>query len=134
MISEDLTTDNKEHQKGDYGGLTLDISGAEVYNSLLTIAPSSLDKNIIWTGSDDGQIYLTTDGCKRWKSVSNNIINFPVKPGTPMDEWYKTAKKSDYLELLVGMAGFKEDALKDLSESELKELLQYPIDTGGFGG
>ena len=65
---------------------------------------------------------------------NNNIINFPVKTGTPMDEWYKTAKKSDYLELLVGMAGFKEDALKDLTESELKELLQYTIDTGGFGG
>ena len=90
VISEDLTTDNKEHQKGDYGGLTLDISGAEVYNSLLTIAPSSLDKNIIWTGSDDGQIYLTTDGGKRWKSVSNNIINFPDQP------WITQIKASKY--------------------------------------
>ncbi len=65
---------------------------------------------------------------------NNNVVPFPIKPGTPIDEWYKTAKKSDYLELLVGMAGFKEDALKDLTESELKELLQYTIDTGGFGG
>ena len=77
--------------------------------------------------------YYATGGDVDNKPKPNNIINFPVKPGTPMDEWYKTAKKSDYLELLVGMAGFKEDALKDLSESELKDLLQYTIETGGFG-
>ena len=78
--------------------------------------------------------YYASGGDVDNKPKPNNVIPFPVKPGTPMDEWYKTAKKSDYLELLVGMAGFKEDALKDLSESELKELLQYTIDTGGFGG
>ena len=59
IISPDLTTNNPNHQKGDYGGLTLDISGAEKYNSLLTIAQAHLIKNIIWTGSDDGQIHIT---------------------------------------------------------------------------
>jgi len=58
VISPDLTTNNPAHQKGDYGGLTLDISGAEMYNSILTIAPSPIEKNIIWVGTDDGQVQL----------------------------------------------------------------------------
>ena len=60
IISPDLTTNNPEHQKPDYGGLTLDVSGAEMYNSILTIAPSPVDENTIWVGTDDGQIQLTT--------------------------------------------------------------------------
>ena len=90
IISNDLTTDNPEHQKNDYGGLTLDISGAETYNSLLAIAPSSINKDIIWTGSDDGEIYLTTNGGKKWKLVSKNILNFPDKP------WVTQIKASKY--------------------------------------
>jgi len=90
IISNDLTTNNPEHQKNDYGGLTLDISGAETYNSLLTIAPSSLNKDIIWTGSDDGEIYLTTNGGKKWKLVSKNILNFPHQP------WITQIKASRY--------------------------------------
>ena len=40
IISPDLTTNNPKYQKLDYGGLTLDISGAENYCSILSVAPS----------------------------------------------------------------------------------------------
>ena len=41
IISGDLTTNNKQQQNQDEsGGLTLDITGAENYNTILTIAPS----------------------------------------------------------------------------------------------
>jgi hypothetical protein len=55
-ISTDLTTNNPAHQKPDYGGLTLDVSGAENYNTIIAIAPSFLDKDLIWIGTDDGQV------------------------------------------------------------------------------
>ncbi|MFK7847210.1 MAG: WD40/YVTN/BNR-like repeat-containing protein [Rhodothermales bacterium] len=77
IISPDLSTNNPEHQKADYGGLTLDVSGAEMYNSLLTIAPSPLDKNVIWAGTDDGQVQLTTNGGKRWTNITQGVKGMP---------------------------------------------------------
>ena len=90
IISPDLTTNNPNHQKGDYGGLTLDISGAEKYNSLLTIAPSPLDKNIIWTGSDDGQIHITRDGGASWINLSDQV------QGMPHESWIAQIQASNY--------------------------------------
>ena len=76
-ISPDLSTNNPAHQKGDYGGLTLDISGAEYYNSILAIAPSPLDKKLIWAGTDDGQVQLTKDGGKTWMNLTKNLKELP---------------------------------------------------------
>ena len=77
IISPDLSTNNPEHQKRDYGGLTLDISGAEYYNSLLSIAPSPLDSSIIWAGTDDGQVHITKDGGKSWNNLTAKIRELP---------------------------------------------------------
>ena len=90
IISPDLSTNNPEHQRGDYGGLTLDISGAEMYNSLLSIAPSVLDKNVLWAGTDDGQVQLTTDGGKTWKNLTQNI------KGLPKEAWIAQIQASSY--------------------------------------
>lgn len=90
VISPDLTTNNSEHQKGDYGGLTLDISGAEMYNSILTIAPSPLEKNTIWVGTDDGQVQLTLDGGKTWENLTAMV------KGMPKEGWIAQIKASRY--------------------------------------
>lgn len=37
---------------------------------IYTVAPSPLDKNRIWVGTDDGLIHLTTDGGKNWRDVT----------------------------------------------------------------
>ena len=37
---------------------------------IYTVAPSPLDKNRIWAGTDDGLIHLTTDGGKNWTDVT----------------------------------------------------------------
>ena len=90
VISPDLTTNNPEHQKPDYGGLTLDVSGAEMYNSILTIAPSPVDKNTIWVGTDDGQVQLTTDGGATWNNVTSQV------KGMPKEGWIAQIKASRY--------------------------------------
>ncbi|WKN43064.1 VPS10 domain-containing protein [Tunicatimonas pelagia] len=77
VISPDLTTNNPEQQKQDYGGLTIDASGAEFYNSILTIAPSPLEEKTIWVGTDDGQIQLTRNGGKDWENITANVIGLP---------------------------------------------------------
>lgn len=90
IISSDLTTNNPEHQKQDYGGLTIDASGAEIYNSILSIAPSKLDNQIIWVGTDDGNVQLTQNGGKSWTNVTLNIKELPKQ------SWIAQIKASRY--------------------------------------
>jgi len=40
------------------------------YGTLATVAPSYLDKDVLWTGSDTGLISLTRDGGKTWTNVT----------------------------------------------------------------
>ena len=42
---------------------------------IYTVAPSPLDANRIWTGTDDGLIHLTTDGGKTWTDVTPPTIS-----------------------------------------------------------
>ena len=90
IISPDLSTNNPEHQKADYGGLTLDVSGAEMYNSILTIAPSPVDRNTIWVGTDDGQVQLTNDGGKSWQNLTKQV------KGLPEESWIVQIQASKY--------------------------------------
>jgi photosystem II stability/assembly factor-like uncharacterized protein len=41
---------------------------------IYTVAPSPLEKNRIWAGTDDGLIHVTTDGGKNWKDVTPPAI------------------------------------------------------------
>lgn len=40
------------------------------YGTLATVAPSPVDKNVLWTGSDTGVISLTRDGGQTWTVVT----------------------------------------------------------------
>jgi photosystem II stability/assembly factor-like uncharacterized protein len=42
---------------------------------IYTVAPSPLDVNRIWCGTDDGLIQLTTDGGKKWNDVTPPAIS-----------------------------------------------------------
>src|SRR5579883_2040926 len=69
-ISPDLTRADPK-TLGDSGGpITKDQNGPEIYATIFTIAPSPKDVNTIWTGSDDGLVYITRDGGKNWKNVT----------------------------------------------------------------
>jgi photosystem II stability/assembly factor-like uncharacterized protein len=82
-ISPDLTTNDpaKQNQE-DSGGLSRDNSGAENHCTIFTIAESPLDENIIWVGTDDGNLQLTKDGGKTWTNVIANIQGLPKNTWT----------------------------------------------------
>lgn len=78
IISPDLTTNDPEKQRQEEsGGLTIDDTGAENHTSLLTIAPSPVQRELIWTGSDDGKVHLARAGGGSWEDRTENIDDVP---------------------------------------------------------
>lgn len=81
VISPDLTRNDPETIKSSGGPITQDNTGAEYYANIFVITESPYTENEIWTGSDDGLIYLTRDGGKNWANVTppmapkNNMMN-----------------------------------------------------------
>jgi len=69
-VSGDLTRDIKARQTLSGGPLTLDVTGAETFDTLLSIAPSPVAAGEIWVSTDDGVVQLTRDGGKHWSNVS----------------------------------------------------------------
>ena len=69
-VSPDLTRNEKEKQGKGGGPYTNEAVGAENYGTLAYIMESPLEKGVIWTGSDDGYVYVTRDGGGNWKNVT----------------------------------------------------------------
>src|SRR5271157_5555958 len=69
-ISGDLTRNDKSKQEVAGGPVQHDISGAESYDTLLTITLAPTDAKVIWVGTDDGLVQVTRDGGKNWTNVS----------------------------------------------------------------
>ncbi len=77
-ISPDLTRNEADKEIPSGGPIDLDQSGAEIYPTVFSLAASPLDENLIWAGSDDGLVHVTTDGGKTWQLVT--------PPGLPDSE------------------------------------------------
>ncbi|HEY0565250.1 MAG TPA: hypothetical protein VGC88_06680, partial [Terriglobales bacterium] len=65
-ISPDLTRNDKSKQQPAGGPITKDNTGVEVYDVIFSAVESSVQKGLIWAGSDDGLIHLTRDGGGHW--------------------------------------------------------------------
>ncbi len=90
VISPDLTTNRKEWQPKETGGVTQDVTGAENFTTLLAIEPSPKEKGVLWVGSDDGRLHVTRNGGKDWASVEGNV------PGVPANTWIPHIHASTY--------------------------------------
>jgi photosystem II stability/assembly factor-like uncharacterized protein len=91
IISPDLTTnDSAKIDQSNNGGISIDITGAENYCTILAIEPSPKQTGVIWVGTDDGNLQLTTDGGKSWTNFRGKI------PGFPSDAWIPQIRASRY--------------------------------------
>ncbi|MDP5055115.1 MAG: sialidase, partial [Congregibacter sp.] len=85
VISQDLTTNNSDWQSyRSSGGITLDVTAAENYTTMIAVAPSKVAKGVIWVGTDDGRIHVTRDGGETWTSVEDRVRNVPRNTWVPM--------------------------------------------------
>lgn len=91
IISPDLTTNDSTRQRQQKtGGLTFDITGAENNTTIVAIAPSPVDPNVIWVGTDDGNLQVTKDGGKNWSNVVSKLT------GLPKGSWIPQIQASQY--------------------------------------
>lgn len=90
IISPDLTTNDPEKTLRDSGGLTRDVTGAEVHCTLVTISESPLVPGLIWVGTDDGNVQLTRDDGTTWTNVRPNI------PDVPENTWVSRVEASHF--------------------------------------
>lgn len=72
-ISPDLTRNNKKHQPVAGGPVNHDISGAENFDTILSIAIAPTNHKVIWVGTDDGLVWVTRDGGKHWHKVGPDL-------------------------------------------------------------
>jgi photosystem II stability/assembly factor-like uncharacterized protein len=81
-ISPDLTTNDPAQQRqSESGGLTPDNSTAENHCTIFAIAESPKNGNVIWVGTDDGNLQVTRDGGTAWTNVAAKL------PGVPRGTW-----------------------------------------------
>lgn len=77
VISPDLTTNDKSHQQNS-GGMASDNLMTWDGCTLLSMAESPVKENILWAGSNDGQLNVTQDGGKSWTNVAPNMPGLPA--------------------------------------------------------
>jgi photosystem II stability/assembly factor-like uncharacterized protein len=78
IISPDLTSnDSAKIDQRDNGGLSIDITGAENHCTIICIAPSAVQKGLIYIGTDDGKVQMTTNGGGTWTDLTANITGLP---------------------------------------------------------
>ncbi|PYX91533.1 MAG: sialidase [Acidobacteria bacterium] len=90
-ISPDLTTNDPLKQKQEEsGGVTIDNSAAEMHTTIYSISESPRNGQIIWVGTDDGNVQITRDGGKSWTNVVGNL------PGLPKFSWVSWVEASRF--------------------------------------
>ncbi|KKL18107.1 hypothetical protein LCGC14_2478830, partial [marine sediment metagenome] len=146
VISPDLTTNDKTKQ-GISGGLTPDNIGVEYCCVIYAFDQSPVDPNVLWTGSNDGMVYVTRDGGQSWTNVTDNIPDLPpdgVVRNIDASKWdaakayiaiehhqqgnfephvYKTANYGEDWEKIV-------DGIADSPLSYAREILEDPVRPG----
>jgi photosystem II stability/assembly factor-like uncharacterized protein len=71
-ISPDLTRNDKSKMEPSGGPLTRDNTSVEYYGTIFALAESTIQKGLMWAGSDDGLIHLSRDGGKNWEDITPN--------------------------------------------------------------
>ncbi|MGH8379161.1 MAG: WD40/YVTN/BNR-like repeat-containing protein [Gammaproteobacteria bacterium] len=70
IISPDLTRNDKAKQIAAGGPLTKDNTSVEYYDTVFALAESPVKQGVLWAGSDDGLVHVSTDDGARWQNVT----------------------------------------------------------------
>ncbi len=105
QLSPDLTRNDSTKLGASGGPITKDNTSVEYYCTIFALAENPLKEGIIWTGSDDGLIYLTTNNGASWNNVT--------PPKNLLPEWSQinSIEANPFIEggLYVAATGYKSD-------------------------
>lgn len=119
LISPDLTTNDPEkQQQATSGGLTIDNTQAENHTTILAIAPSPHNKDVVWVGTDDGKLHLTRDRGKKWTELSGKL------PGVKAGSWFP------YIEVSPHRAGEVFVVVNDYRRNDFTPMVYRTTDYG----
>ena len=77
VISPDLST-NDTTRIVSSGGIVEDNLGQFYGEVVFAIAPSEIQRGLIWAGTNDGQVWNTKDGGGNWTNVTKNMTGLPT--------------------------------------------------------
>ena len=82
--------------------------GVQDYPTITTLSESPLSANVLWVGTDDGNVQVTRDGGKSWKNVAARV------PGVPKGTYVSRVMASKYAEgaALLAFDGHRNDDYK----------------------
>jgi photosystem II stability/assembly factor-like uncharacterized protein len=132
-ISPDLTTNDPKKQGKKSGGLTIDNSSAENHTTIYSVSESPKNAEVVWAGTDDGNVQVTRDGGKTWTNVTGNVTGAGVPKGT----WVSHVEASPHDEA-TAFATFDGHATGDMSPHVYKTSdfgkTWTPLATGAVSG
>jgi photosystem II stability/assembly factor-like uncharacterized protein len=77
VISPDLSTQDPSRIVSS-GGIVADNLGQFYGEVVFAIAPSQIEKGLIWAGTNDGQLWNTRDGGASWTNVTKHMRGLPT--------------------------------------------------------
>lgn len=77
VISPDLSTKDPSHIVSS-GGLIPDNLGQFYGEVVFALAPSTVQKGLLWAGTNDGKVWYTRDGGQHWNDVTAGIHMPPL--------------------------------------------------------
>jgi photosystem II stability/assembly factor-like uncharacterized protein len=96
-VSPDLTTNNREKLRPAGGPVWLDNSTAENHCTIISIGESPVKGEVLWAGTDDGNVQVTSNGGKSWTNVAANIAGAPKEAPVSHVEPSRTSAETAYV-------------------------------------
>ncbi len=93
VISEDLTYADEEKIRistETTGGITPDLTGAETFATIVTLAESPLQQGLLYAGTDDGRSWMSENDGGAWEELTGRF------PGVPDGTWVRRIEASSH--------------------------------------
>ena len=91
------------------GGVTPDITGAETYGTVVTLAESYVKPGLLIAGTDDGNVWLTHNDGGQWENLSDRF------PGLPSKDVYVTRVEPSHFDTLAFYVAFDNHRWNDFT-------------------
>ncbi|MEP6509398.1 MAG: hypothetical protein ABJC63_14330, partial [Gemmatimonadales bacterium] len=72
------------------GGITSDATGAETYGTITALAESPVRPGILYAGTDDGNVWMTSNDGGAWTNLTKRF------PGAPLRGWISRIETSHF--------------------------------------